>query len=104
MRVTKAEPVTLRAFDWLRGYPNAMFKNHQTVLGLWSAFWFGDESYYIGIARGLYNFEHYKDKINVFRQPDPDAYDLGFTVRLNLISMGALTEVCPSSAVEIYTN
>lgn len=92
------------AFDWLRGYPDVMFKNHQTVLGLWSAFWFGDESYYIGIVRGLYNFEHYVKKVNVFREASPDAYDLGFSVRLDLISMGVLSEATPSSAVEIYTN
>ncbi len=104
MRVTIAEPVSLMAFDWLRGYPDTMFKSHQTILGLWSAFWFGDEKFYIGLIRGLYNFEHYKDKVNLYRTTNKDAYDLGFSVRLDLIGMGVLSETVPSSSIEIHTN
>lgn len=104
MRITVAEPVTLMTLDWLRGYPDAMFKNHQSIHSLWSAFWFGDENHYIGIIRGLYNFEHYQNKINMFRHAYPDAYDLGFSVRLDLISMGVMSEVAPANVNEIYTN
>lgn len=101
MRITVADPVTVMMIDWLRGYPDLMLKNLGTSFGLWSNFWFGDDSFHIGIRRGLFNLEHYHGKVNVCRSPNPDAYDLGFKVRLDLIRLGIIEEnVCPSKLIK----
>ena len=93
MRVTVADPVTVMLFDWLRGQEDAMFTDLVETGNEWAEFWFHDVQAYWGLSNGMYNIEHYDDNhINITRAARPVAYDLGYEVRLELLTLGAITE------------